>query len=67
MIGVEAVGPPSHIAKRVRAWMARAWKRGAPAGRPRAINGEWEAIAPLLRSGKLGQRAAARRLGVGLR
>src|SRR5262249_20254836 len=53
------------IAERVRAGMARARKQGKTLGRPRVLNGGWEAIEPLLRSGKLSQGQAARQLGVG--
>ena len=55
----------SLIAESVRAGMARARKQGKALGRPWAVNGEWEEIAPLIASGVLSQRAAARRLGVG--
>ena len=55
----------SLIAERVRAGMARAKKQGKALGRPRAINGEWEAIAPQIASGLLSQRDAAKQLGVG--
>jgi DNA invertase Pin-like site-specific DNA recombinase len=56
----------SLIAERVRAGMARAKQQGKVLGRPRALNGEWDEVAPLVHSGALSQRAAARRLGVGL-
>src|SRR6516162_1835486 len=55
----------SLIAESVRAGMARAREQGKALGRPWAVNGEWEEIAPLIASGVLSQRAAARRLGVG--
>jgi DNA invertase Pin-like site-specific DNA recombinase len=56
----------SLIAERVRAGMARARTQGKVLGRPRVLNGEWDAVAPLVQSGALSQRAAAKRLGVGL-
>jgi DNA invertase Pin-like site-specific DNA recombinase len=56
----------SLIAERVRAGMARAKQQGTVLGRPRVLNGAWDAVAPLVHSGALSQRAAARRLGVGL-
>jgi DNA invertase Pin-like site-specific DNA recombinase len=56
----------SLIAERVRAGMARAKKQGRVLGRPRALNGEWDEVAPLLQDGTLSQRAASKRLGVGL-
>jgi DNA invertase Pin-like site-specific DNA recombinase len=56
----------SLIAERVRTGMARAKQQGKVLGRPRVLNGEWDAVAPLVQSGALSQRAAARRLGVGL-
>jgi hypothetical protein len=40
------------IAERVRAGMAGAKGQGKHVGRPRAINGEWEEIAPRVRSGR---------------
>ena len=52
------------IAERVRAGMARAKGEGKHVGRPRAVNGEWEAIAPRVRSGELSRRQAAKALGV---
>jgi DNA invertase Pin-like site-specific DNA recombinase len=55
----------SLIAERVKAGMARAKKQGKSLGRPRAINGEWAAIAPKITAGLLSQRDAARQLGVG--
>ncbi len=54
----------SLIAERVRAGMARAKKQGKRLGRPRAVNGEWAAIHPLIQNGTLSQRQAASRLGV---
>jgi DNA invertase Pin-like site-specific DNA recombinase len=54
----------SLIAERVRAGMARARAQGRHVGRPRAVNGEWEKIAPRVRSGELSRRAAAKALGV---
>jgi DNA invertase Pin-like site-specific DNA recombinase len=56
----------SLIAERVRAGMARAKTQGKVLGRPRVLNGEWDEVAPLVHSGALSQRAAARRLGVGI-
>lgn len=53
------------IAERVRAGMVRAKRQGIHVGRPQAVApGDWESIAPRVRSGALSQRAAARRLGV---
>jgi DNA invertase Pin-like site-specific DNA recombinase len=54
----------SLIAERVRAGMARAKQQGKRLGRPRAVNGEWAAIHPLIQNGTLSQRQAASRLGV---
>lgn len=54
----------SLIAERVRAGMARAKKQGRHLGRPRAVNGEWDEIRPLLANGQLSQAEAARRLKV---
>ena len=54
----------SLIAERVKAGMARAKKQGKRLGRPRAVNGEWAAILPLIQNGTLSQRQAASRLGV---
>jgi DNA invertase Pin-like site-specific DNA recombinase len=54
----------SLIAERVKAGMARAKKQGKRLGRPRAVNGEWAAIHPLIKNGALSQRQAAQRLGV---
>ncbi|HLJ58620.1 MAG TPA: recombinase family protein [bacterium] len=55
------------IAERVRAGMARAKKQGKRLGRPRAVNGEWVQIRPLVASGALSRREAARRLGCSAR
>jgi DNA invertase Pin-like site-specific DNA recombinase len=52
------------IVERVRSGMARARKQGTHIGRPRKVNGEWEAIGPLLLSGQVSQAQAARRLRV---
>ncbi len=52
------------LAERVKAGMARARKQGKRLGRPRAVNGQWEEIRPLLASGELSQVEAARRLRV---
>ncbi len=52
------------IAERVRAGMDRARKQGKRLGRPRAVNGEWENVRPLVESGKVSQREAARMLGI---
>jgi len=54
----------SLIAERVRAGMARAKGQGKHVGRPRAVNGEWDEIAPQVKSGELSRRKAARALGV---
>ncbi len=54
----------SLIAERVRAGMARARKQGKRLGRPRALNGEWEQVRPLIESGRMSQVGAARQLGV---
>jgi DNA invertase Pin-like site-specific DNA recombinase len=54
----------SLIAERVRAGMARAKGQGKHVGRPRAVNGEWDDIAPRVRSGEISRRAAARLLRV---
>jgi DNA invertase Pin-like site-specific DNA recombinase len=55
----------SLIAERVRAGMARARKQGKRLGRPRAVNGEWEQVRPLIENGTMSQRRAAQVLGVG--
>jgi DNA invertase Pin-like site-specific DNA recombinase len=54
----------SLIAERVRAGMARAKGQGKHVGRPRAVDGEWEEIAPRVQSGELSRRQAAKALGV---
>jgi DNA invertase Pin-like site-specific DNA recombinase len=54
----------SLIAERVRAGMARAKGQGKHVGRPRAVNGEWEELAPRVTSGEISRRAAAKILGV---
>jgi len=54
----------SLIAERIRAGMARAKGQGKHVGRPRAVNGEWEQIAPRVQSGELSRRQAAKVLGV---
>lgn len=53
----------SLISERVRA-MQRARKQGRRLGRPRAVNGEWADVYPLIERGELSQSAAARRLRV---
>ena len=55
----------SLIAERVRAGMARARKQGKRLGRPRAVNGEWEQVRPLIENGTMSRRKAAKVLGVG--
>jgi len=55
------------IAERVRAGMARAKKQGKHVGRPRAVNGEWGQVRPLIEAGTLSQRQAAERLGCSAR
>ncbi len=55
----------SLIAERVKAGTARAKKQGKRLGRPRAVNGEWVHIRPLIESGTMSQRKAAAVLGVG--
>ena len=52
------------IAERVRAGMARARRQGKHIGRPQALNGNLEALRPLIESGTLSRRQAAKRLGV---
>ncbi len=52
------------IAERVRAGLDRARKQGKRLGRPRAVNGEWENVRPLIESGKVSQREAAQMLKV---
>jgi DNA invertase Pin-like site-specific DNA recombinase len=54
----------SLIAERVRAGMVRAKKQGRRLGRPEKLNGDLDALIPLIATGALSQRAAARRLGV---
>lgn len=54
----------SLIAERVRAGMARARKQGKRLGRPRALNGEWKQIQPLIESGQMSRVEAARQLRV---
>jgi DNA invertase Pin-like site-specific DNA recombinase len=54
----------SLIAERVRAGMARAKKSGVHVGRPQKLNGDLEALRPLIDSGQLSRHAAARQLGV---
>jgi DNA invertase Pin-like site-specific DNA recombinase len=55
----------SLIVERVRAGMTRARKQGKALGRPRVLNGEWEAMAPKIASGQISQRDAAKQLGCG--
>jgi DNA invertase Pin-like site-specific DNA recombinase len=54
----------SLIAERVRAGMARARRQGKRLGRPRAVNGEWEQVRPLIETGRMSQVEAAQRLSV---
>ncbi len=54
----------SLIAERVRAGMARARKQGKHVGRPAVLNGDLDLLRPLIESGALSRRQAARRLGV---
>jgi DNA invertase Pin-like site-specific DNA recombinase len=56
----------SLIAERVQAGMARARKQGKTLGRPRVLNGDFEALRPAIQAGTLSMRAAARKLGVSL-
>jgi DNA invertase Pin-like site-specific DNA recombinase len=56
----------SLIAERVTAGMARARKQGKALGRPRVLNGDFEALRPAIAAGTLSMRAAARQLGVSL-
>jgi DNA invertase Pin-like site-specific DNA recombinase len=56
----------SLIAERVQAGMARARKQGKALGRPRVLNGDFEALRPAIQAGTLSMRAAARKLGVSL-
>ena len=53
------------IAERVKAGMARAKKQGRRLGRPPVLNGEFDGIRDDVMAGRLSQREAARRLGVG--
>jgi len=55
------------IAERVRAGMARAKRQGRRLGRPPAVNGEWAMVRPLIETGVLSRRQAARRLGCSAR
>ncbi len=52
------------LSERVKAGMARAKQEGKRLGRPRAVNGEWETLRPLVQNGKLSQLGAAKQLGV---
>lgn len=52
------------ISERVRAGMARARKQGKRLGRPRAVNGEWDAVRAKMERGDLTRVGAARALGV---
>lgn len=52
------------IAERVRAGMDRARRQGKHVGRPRAINGEWAEVGPMIDWGEITQAEAARRLRV---
>jgi putative DNA-invertase from lambdoid prophage Rac len=54
----------SLIAERVRSGMARGRKQGKRLGRPRAVNGEWADIRPLIENGEISQAEASRRLRV---
>ena len=54
----------SLISERVRAGMERAKKQGKHVGRPRASNGKWILVRPLIDSGQISQAEAARQLGV---
>jgi DNA invertase Pin-like site-specific DNA recombinase len=56
----------SLIAERVTAGMVRARKQGKTLGRPRALNGDLEALRPAIESGALSRRAAAKQLNVSL-
>jgi DNA invertase Pin-like site-specific DNA recombinase len=53
----------SLIAERVRPGMARAKKSGVHVGRPSKLNGDLEALRPLIESGRLSCHQAARQLG----
>jgi DNA invertase Pin-like site-specific DNA recombinase len=52
------------IAERVRAGMERARRQGKRLGRPRALDGNLEALRPDIEAGRLSRRQAARQLGV---
>ncbi len=52
------------LSERVKAGMARAKREGKRLGRPRAVNGEWETLRPLVQNGTLTQLAVAKQLGV---
>ncbi len=52
------------LVERVKAGMARAKKQGKHIGRPQTLNGDLEALRPLIEAGALSRRQAARRLGV---
>ncbi len=52
------------IRERVKAGMARAKRQGKHVGRPQALNGNLDALRPLIESGTLSRRQAAKRLGV---
>jgi len=54
----------SLIAERVRAGMDRARKQGKHVGRPRAVDGEWGKVRPLIEGGQISQVEAARQLRV---
>jgi DNA invertase Pin-like site-specific DNA recombinase len=54
----------SLISERVKAGMSRARTQGKRLGRPRVSNGEWEALRPLVTTGRITQSEAARRLHV---
>jgi len=52
------------IAERVRAGMDRARRQGKHVGRPPALNGDLDALRPLIEAGTLSRRRAAAQLGV---
>lgn len=53
------------LSERVKAGMERARRQGKRLGRPSALHAEpWYVLAPLVRSGQVSRREAARRLGV---
>ena len=52
------------IRERVKAGMARAKRQGKHVGRPQALNGNIDASVPMIASGALSRRAAARKLRV---